>query len=466
MLVSWKKHLLLSAIAAGMVAWSALPAGAGSAEPEQPPVLAPTPPMGWNSWDAWGMTISGDQFKRSVDWLHTHLQPFGWQYAIIDEGWYLQHPEKAGKPGQGFTIDASSRFIPDPKRFPGGLKELADYTHAQGMKFGIHLVRGIPREAVDKNLPVGDGTYHAKDAADLTDKCRWNDDNYGVKDNAAGRAYYDSLGALYAGWGVDYLKIDCISQPYDQHEIHMVSSALAKSGRAIVLSLSPGPTPLPDADDVVTQAQLWRISDDFWDVWSKPATDTALFPQTVVRQAKVLAAWEPHVGPGHWADADMLPIGYLGPHPGWGVPRVSRLTFDEQRTVLTLWSIARSPLILGANVLQMDSFTESLLTNPEVITVDQHSTGNTPVAGPDMEPGKAVVWRAEAADGKGTYLSVSNFGDSALTFSYPWKEFGLKSSHYTVRDLWLHQDLGRASELKVQLPAHGSMLFKVESARY
>ena len=109
--------------------------------------------MGWNSWDAYGMTISGDEFKRSVDWFHTHLQPFGWQYAIIDEGWYLKHPEKAGKPDQGFTIDDESRFIPDPARFPTGLKALADYTHAQGLKFGIHLVRGIPREAVEKICP-------------------------------------------------------------------------------------------------------------------------------------------------------------------------------------------------------------------------------------------------------------------------------------------------------------------------
>ena len=449
-------------IAAVMVLWAASSAGAGSVKPEPLPPVAPTPPMGWNSWDAWGMTITGEQFKQSVDWLHAHLQQYGWQYAIIDEGWYLQHPEKAGKPGQGFTIDSTSRFIPDPGRFPGGLKALADYTHAQGMKFGIHLVRGIPREAVEKNLPIGDATYHAKDAADLDDKCRWNDDNYGVKDNAAGRAYYDSLGSLYAEWGVDYLKIDCISQPYNQHEIHMVSSALVKSGRSIVLSLSPGPTPLTDADDVVSQANLWRISDDFWDVWTRLDADTKTFPQTVVRQFKLLSAWEPHVSPGHWADADMLPIGYLGPRPGWGAPRVSRLTFDEQRTVLTLWSMARSPLILGANVLQMDSFTESLLTNPEVIAVDQHSTGNTPVIAEE----KAVVWRAEPADGKGTYLSVSNLGDEAAPFSYSWKQLGLKSSHYTVRDLWLHQDLGRVPELRGTLPAHGSILFRVESARY
>jgi hypothetical protein len=209
---------------------------------------------------------------------------------------------------------------------------------------------------------------------------------------------------------------------------------------------------------VVTQANLWRISDDFWDVWTKPDTDTAAFPQTIMRQFKLLAAWEPHAGPGHWPDADMLPIGYLGPHPGWGEPRVSRLTFDEQRTLLTLWSVARSPLVLGANLLQMDSFTESLLTNPEVIAVDQHSTGNTPV----IQEEKAVVWRAEPVGGKGTYLAVFNLGDAAGPFSYTWKQLGLRSSHYQVRDLWLHQDLGKAAELKGTLPAHGAALFRVE----
>ena len=330
------------------------------------PQVATAPPMGWNSWDSYGLTITEQQFKQNVDWLHTHLQPSGWQYVVIDEGWYLASPQKAD---QGYTVDANGRYVPAVDRFPSadkgrGFKPLADYVHSLGLKFGIHIIRGIPKEAVARNLPIAGSNYRAAEAADTSDTCRWNHDNYGVRDNAAGQAYYDSIAKLYAGWGVDFVKIDCISQPYKTASIHMVSRALKKTGRPIVLSLSPGPTPLANASDVVQQAQMWRISDDFWDVWNRD-TASGDFPQSVVHQFPLLAQWERYAGPGHWPDADMLPIGWLGPQPGWQQARSSRLTPDETRTVLTLWAIARSPLILGANLTRMDSVTEAMLTNRE-----------------------------------------------------------------------------------------------------
>ncbi len=141
---------------------------------------------------------------------------------------------------------------------------------AQGLKFGLHIIRGIPRQAVEKNLPIAGSSFHAADAANTTDTCRWNSDNYGLNANAAAQAYYDSIIKLYAGWGVDYIKVDCISKPYQADEIHMMSAAIKKSGRAMVLSLSPGPTPVEEADDVRKYAQLWRISDDMWDTWPGP----------------------------------------------------------------------------------------------------------------------------------------------------------------------------------------------------
>jgi hypothetical protein len=244
-----------------------------------------------------------------------------------------------------------------------------------------------------------------------------------LKPNAAGQSYYDSLAKLYAGWGLDFIKVDCISQPYKANEIHMMSAALKESGRPIVFSLSPGPTPIEQADDVRKYAQLWRISDDFWDVWKKPESDTQPFPQSLTRQFGKLAQWSPHVEPGHWPDADMLPLGYLGPIPGWGEPRHSRFSADEARTLITLWSIARSPLILGANLTQMDELTESLLTNPEVIAVDQHSSENKPTIQTDT----AVVWTAKGAAGK-HYLALFNIGDTQQPFSYGWKQLGLSGS--------------------------------------
>ena len=178
--------------------------------------LATTPPMGWNSWDSYGLTITEPQFKQNVDWFNTHLKSSGWRYVVIDEGWYLAHPDQTD---QGYTLDANGRYIPAVDRFPSagndrGFSQLAAYVHSLGLKFGIHIIRGIPRQAVERNLPIEGSGYHAADAADTSDTCRWNHDNYGVKNNAAGQAYYDSIARLYASWGVDFVKVDCISQPY------------------------------------------------------------------------------------------------------------------------------------------------------------------------------------------------------------------------------------------------------------
>jgi alpha-galactosidase len=424
--------------------------------------LAPTPPMGWNSWDSYGLTVTEAEFKANVNWLHQHLQPFGWQYVVVDEGWYLTHPENADKKGmdQGYVLSPEGLYLPARNRFPSsandqGLKPLADYVHSLGLKFGIHIIRGIPKEAVEKDLPIAGSSYHAAEAADQTDLCRWNPDNDGVKANAAGQAYYDSMARLYASWGLDFLKVDCISQPYDAPEIHMVSAALRKSGRPIVLSLSPGPTPLDQAADVRQYAQMWRISDDMWDVWSKKPGEEA-FPQSLQNQFALLSKWSPHVEPGHWPDADMLPLGYLGPRPGWGSARQSRFTLGEARTLLTLWSIARSPLILGTNLTLMDAQIESLLANPEVIAVDQHSTENHPV----METADTVIWMARQNGSR--LVAVFNLNDAPGIVTQTWSKLGLDKNSYRVRDLWQREELGTQSSLKASLPAHGAMLFELK----
>jgi alpha-galactosidase len=446
-----------------------LAAAAQTSNPTSTP-LAATPPLGWNSWDSYGLTINESEFKANVDWFHQHLQPYGWQYVVIDEGWYLAHPENSTAPG--YTLSANGLYFPALNRFPSasanqGFKPLADYVHSLGLKFGIHILRGIPREAVEKNLPIADSSFHAADAADLSDLCRWNSDNYGVKDNAAGQAWYDSLIRLYASWGVDFLKVDCISSPYKAAEIHLISAAIQKSGRPIVLSLSPGPTPLDDAADVSQYAQQWRISDDFWDLWTSPHDQNG-FPQSLKDQFQLLAAWEPYAGPGHWPDADMLPIGYLGPNPGWGSPRQSRFTPAELRALITLWSIARSPLILGANLTRMNAATESLLTNPEVLAVDQRTTDNHPIVEVGAKPGAAdnniAIWTAQ--EGADPIIAVFNRSDAPATIATTsWNklgnQFGLDKPTYRVRDLWQRKDLGPQSSLLVTLPPHGAALFRL-----
>lgn len=439
------------------------------AAPQPAKTLAATPPMGWNSWDSYGLTITQAQFKANVQWFHRHLQPYGWRYVVIDEGWYLAHPENPSAPD--YTLSPSGRYLPAPDRFPSakndeGFKPLADYAHSLGLKFGIHIIRGIPREAVKQNLPIAGSNFHARAAADTSDTCSWNSDNYGVRNNAAGQAYYDSLMKLYASWGVDFIKVDCISSPYKAAQIHMIDRAIRRTGRSIVLSLSPGPTPLAEAADVERSAQQWRISNDFWDVWSSPRGSNG-FPQSLTNQFALLAAWEPYAGitnkRGHWPDADMLPIGYLGPHPGWGKPRWSRLTPTEQRTLLTLWSIARSPLFLGANLTRMNAATLALLTNPEVLAVDQHTTGNHVVAEASGN-GAIAFWIAH--EGLDTILAVFNRGNGPARVKTPaWNklgdQFGLSQSSYQVRNLWQRKNLGQMNSLNILLPAHGSVLLRL-----
>ncbi|HEX4005835.1 MAG TPA: glycoside hydrolase family 27 protein [Acidobacteriaceae bacterium] len=442
------------------VAFLTIVATASSAR-EDRSVLAPTPPMGWNSWDAWGLTIDEQQFRDSTTWLHNHLQRYGYQYVVIDEGWFAQHPEAAAGQ-QGYVLSPDGRTLPAENRFPSaangrGFAPLAAWVHAQGLKFGIHIVRGIPRTAVEQNLPIAHSHFHAADAADTSDTCRWNQDNYGVRDNKAGQAYYDSLADLYAKWGVDFLKVDCISSPYKAAEIHMVRHALDQTGRAIVLSLSPGPTPLDDATDAVASAQMWRISDDMWDVWSGGA-NAPPFPESLDRHFAKLAAWEQYAGPGHWPDADMLPVGTLGPRPGWGDPRTSRLTHDEVRTMVTLWCMARSPLFLGANLLKMDAFTEGAITNPEVLAVDQESENNRQVS----EKDGAIVWMASPPEHHGEYIAIFNVSDHPQTLTYTWQDLGITYGKCPIRDLWAREDLPINNQISVTLPPHAAAVYQAE----
>ena len=429
-----------------------------------PSFTAATPPMGWNSWDSYGLSITEDEFKSTTEILHDQLQEYGWQYAVVDEGWYLSNPSSGGKPSWQYTMDANGRYIPAENRFPSsaegiGFHKIADQLHSRDLRFGIHIIRGIPKEAVSKNLPIADSSLHAADAADTTDTCSWNPDNYGVKDNAAGQAYYDSLMKLYAGWGVDFVKVDCISKPYKTAEIRMIADAIKKTGRSMVLSLSPGPTPIDEAADVTARANMWRISDDFWDHWD--TWPDAAWSQSLKAQFDVLAQWEPHSGPGHWADADMLPIGYLGPRPGYRTARMSGLSDDEQQTLLTLWSISRSPLVMGGDLHHLDARLLNLLTNPQVISVDQHSTGNHPIAKTNEE----AVWVATPAEGGGLFVALFNLSDNPRTLHYTWSALGVSlQKKDRVRDLWaLKSRKIKKNEdgIEVMLRPHAAAIYRV-----
>ncbi len=417
--------------------------------------------MGWNSWDSFGTTVTEEDIRAAADAMHAKLQPYGWNTITVDMEWSTQNPAPEGNgKAQQYTLDAYGRYTPALNRFPSaangvGFGPLAEYVHSLGLRFGIHILQGIPREATAKNLPIEGSVFHAADAANQDGTCGWNPDNFDLKETPAAQAYYDSIARLYAQWRVDLIKVDCITQPrYKAAELKMLHAALRKVDYPIALSLSPGEPPIEFAGELAENAEQWRISNDVWDIWR----GTAAYPQGVADQFARTAYWLRTQQPGHWPDADMIPLGSLRPAPGWGKPRDTRLTHAEQRTLLTLWSIARSPLLFGGNLTQLDDWTLSLLTNREVIEVDQHSSGNHPV----LTRRDVIVWSAKPVSGAGTVLAVFNPADTAAILRLPWSELELAEGSYTMHDMWANKDAGGSQrELTVSLEPHGSAMLLV-----
>jgi len=434
--------------------------------------VAPTPPMGWNSWDSFGLTLDEADFKANVREL-AKLRPYGWTYAVIDEGWYMGNPFGDKLQNRQYFLDPHGLLIPAPARFRSstanqGFKPLADWVHALGLKFGLHIVRGIPKQAVETNLPIAGSSFHAVDAADTADTCGWDDGTYGVRDNPAGQAYYDSMLAEYARWGLDFIKVDCIADhPYKVGEIRQIAQAIRKTGRPIVLSLSPGPTQPAHAAEIRRYAEMWRISNDVWDGWrfvhDLPREDD--FPMGVADIFERLQPWVGQARDGRWPDADMLPFGMLAPHPGLGETRHTRLNLDEERTQLTLLAIARSPLILGANLTRLDEETRKLITNRDVISIDQTARDNHPVENLPAGFEKVSVWVASGTGREQSirFLAVFNLDDKPASLEASWDKLGLESGNLGARDLWEGHRLAASDRLQIVLPAHGCVLYSLNA---
>lgn len=417
--------------------------------------LAPTPPMGWNSWDSFGTTVRESEVKANADAMAT-LKRSGWEYIVVDIQWYEPNAKAHGyRAGAQLAMDGNGRLVPAVNRFPSakdgaGFKALATYVHSKGLKFGIHIMRGIPRQAVAQNTPIMGTTFHAADVADRNSVCTWNTDMYGVDMTMPGaQAYYDSLVAMYAGWGVDFIKADDMLRPYHDAEIEGLHQAIVHSGRPIVLSLSPGPAPVDKVASLRANAQMWRIEDDLWDDW-----------KSVRNMASRIENWWQLVEPGHWPDADMLPLGHIGIRAERGDDRQSRLTQDEQKTMMTLWGIARSPLMFGGDLATLDPFTRSLLTNADVLAVNQHGIGNKL----NYKEKDLRIWTAQTTNhGASNYIAILNLGDQPIEQDLPWSSIGIKNPNKPLRDTWTGTTLPASGTLHIRLNPHASMLLSTKS---
>lgn len=419
---------------------------------------APTPPMGWNSWDCYGPTVTEAEVKANADYMADHLKNYGWEYVVVDIRWYVANTKRGGYNEKDplFIVDEYGRYMPAENRFPSaalgkGFKDLAAYVHSKGLKFGIHIMRGVPKAAVMRKTPVKgtDGItadmIHSKETL-----CKWLHDNYTVDATKPGaQEYYNSLMELYASWGVDFIKIDDLSAPvYHENEINMIRKAIDLCGRPIVLSTSPGETPIAAAGHLKTHANMWRMVNDVWDVW-----------RDLTHLMEVAELWYPHISEGTWPDCDMIPLGHLSIRGERGNDRMTNLTRDEQYSLMTFFTILRSPLMYGGDLPTMDDFTLSLLTNNEVLRMHRESTGVRQVYRKD---GKLAVTSRNAATGE-IYLALFNIADNVeQKVAVKLNEIGLKGK-VNVTDLWTGKELGKVSgTFGSKLAPHACGLYKLK----
>ena len=423
--------------------------------------LAPVPPMGWNSYDAFGASVTEDEMLANAAYMRAKLLPHGYNLCVVDYRWSDADAASHNRNGNGgpLVMDEYGRLLPAPRRFPSaadghGFKGLADKLHARGFKFGIHVMRGIPRQAVARNTPIEGSGFHAADAANTGSHCGWCADMWGIDaTKPAGQAYYDSIFRLYAAWEVDFVKVDDLSAPYSTAEVEAVRRAIDRCGRPMIFSTSPGETPVAKADHIQSNANMWRVSSDFWDRWSN-----------LNHSFDLAAAWQKVGGPGHWPDFDMIPFGHVGIRclDGESSPgdRRTRFTQDEQTTLMSLWCLAPSPLMLGGNLPDLDDWTLNLLTNDEALVIDQDPLGKPAQRVAKTGPG-AEVWLRELR-GQAKVAGLFNRSNAPVTVELDWATAGL-AGRYAVRDVWQKSDLGVAEGKYARVvPPHGAVLVKLQ----
>lgn len=424
--------------------------------------IALVPPMGWNSYDAFGSSVTEEEMLANAAYMKAKLLPHGYNVCVVDYRWSDADAASHNRNGNGgpLVMDEYGRLLPAPKRFPSaadghGFKSFADKIHAMGFKLGIHVMRGIPRQAVARNTPIEGSDFHAAEAANTASHCGWCADMWGIDaTKPAGQAYYDSIFRLYAAWEVDFVKVDDLSAPYSAAEVEAVRRAIDRCGRRMIFSTSPGETPVAKADHIQQNANMWRVSGDFWDRWS-----------SLNHSFDLAAAWQQVGGPGHWPDFDMIPFGHVGIRcvDGESSPgdRRTRFTQDEQTTLMSLWCLAPSPLMLGGNLPDLDDWTLNLLTNDEALAIDQDPLGKPAQRVTKTGPG-AEVWLRELR-GQTRAAGLFNRGNSPVTVELDWATAGLVG-RYAIRDVWQKSDLGVVEgKYSRVVPPHGAILIELRA---
>lgn len=426
--------------------------------------------MGWNSYPAYGAAVTEADVRANADYMAEHLLSYGWQYVVIDYAWYYPHPPGSTEPfPQQFRspsdqapvpwlgMDEYGRLLPDLRKFPSsqgaaGFRPLADELHSRGLKFGIHMLRGIPRQAVWARSPIfGAANIDASMIADTTSTGFGSSFMWGVDMSQPGaQAYYNSLFELYASWEVDYVLLDDggmgDTDPGYAAEIAAVRQAITQSGRDIVLQLA---SRLPEAQGGRTDAG--NPYPTLKDNWSYLATQFTNLPTGVLTAEA-----------GNWPAIGPMYLGRLSRRGPSSSARQSRLTTDEVITHLTLWAISGSPLFYGGDLPSGNEWEHRLITNEEVLAVNQAGRRFRQL----FRKGDQIVWVAETPDVDELYVALFNVSDEeTIEVEADLRELGFKGKN-DVRELWTKEvSQTRNGRLRRHLPPHGAALYRVSKAR-
>jgi Alpha galactosidase A/Alpha galactosidase C-terminal beta sandwich domain len=417
-------------------------------------VLGGTPFLGFSTWSVESSThrdygtkwLTESHVKNASDAMAAKLQAAGYSYINIDAGW------NANLGWNDWHFDGNGIPSPDHERFPSGIAGVASYVHAKGQKLGLYFTVGLEKKVYDGNHVIAGTSCRTRDIAKqpLSDVPNGWSAQYEIDwSNPCAQAYYDSIADRFASWGIDLLKIDGTTAR-NAPDIKAWQKALAQTGRPIWLTVSAWPVPLSIGDDLRQTGNSIRVDTDV----ECYCGTVANWGHSVVKRWNDLPSWLPHVGPGHFPDLDSLPINN---NTGSGIQ--DGLNDVERQSAMTFWSMASAPLYVGGDLYFLDAGAQAILTNPEVIAVDQAALMPARLAG-----GEQQKWKKPLPDGS-TAVAVYNLGSSPASITVSWSEVGL-AGEVRVRDLVERRDLGsfRASWTASNVPAHGSRLIKLSGA--